>query len=372
MTAEGPLPTSPASRRIHQEILQLSALVVVALISFVGTRAMAEHSRQASLTDAAHWYQRGTQAVVAGDSAAAADAFRRATVMNRGERSYAMALARALEMSGDAEAAERTLLALRESAPEDAYINLELARLAADRRDSSEAMRYYRNALYAPSTAANSETRRAIRMELIRMLQADNDKSPALAELLAAVADSPNDVESALELGRLLMEAGDDRRAADQFARALSLDPHNINALTGAGTAAFRLGRYADARRYFRTADARDSEAAGLLVVADLIAASDPLGPRLGSAERQRRLVAALLAVKARLDSCSDANGAQPIAREIDTFVGRPRPLDREADTLAAGLELVDRGEERAAACREASPLDRALVLIVHLHGAAG
>ena len=219
-------------------------------------------------------------------------------------------------------------------------------------------------------------TRRAVRLELIRLLLAHDDRSRALAELLAAAADSPNDVVSAIELGGLLSQAGDDRRAADQFARALRLDSRNVDALVGAGTAAFHLGRYMDARRYLRTAAAQKDGGDGagdLLEVADLIVAGDPLGPRLGSAERQHRLVEALEAVKRRLNACSPSDEIQMIAQEVEIFAAHLRPRDRgDADVLDAGLALVDRAEQAASRCGEASPLDRALVLIARLHGAAG
>ena len=241
---------------LRREIFQIAALIIVALVAFFATRAVAAHSRRTSIADAAEWYA-AERELAAGNSGAAVDAFQRATSKNRGERAYRLALAHALELGGDAPAAERTLLALRESAPEDSEVNLELGRLAASRTDLDDALRYYRNALYAPSAAADARTRRAVRLELIRLLLAHDDRSRALAELLAAAADSPNDVASAIELGRLLGQAGDDRRAADQFARALRLDSRNVDALIGAGTAAFHLGRYMDARRYLRAACAR-------------------------------------------------------------------------------------------------------------------
>jgi tetratricopeptide (TPR) repeat protein len=217
-------PASPATR-IRREIFQIAALIVVALVAFFATRAVAAHSRRTSIADAAEWYARGQRELVAGHNGAAVDAFRRASSKNRGERAYTLALARALELGGDQPAAERALLALRESAPEDSEVNLELGRLAASRTDLDDALRYYRNALYVPSAAADAGTRRAVRLELIRLLLAHDDRSRALAELLAAAADSPNDVASAIELGRLLSQAGDDRRAADQFARAASRFP---------------------------------------------------------------------------------------------------------------------------------------------------
>lgn len=373
MTTDGfPHPLTSPPTRIRREIFQISVLIIVALAAFVGTRALAAHSRQTSGADAAEWYARGQRELADGHTAAAVEALRRATAKNRNERSYTLALARALELGGDGAAAERALLGLRESAPEDSEINLQLARLAASRSDVPGALRYYRNALYAPAAAADAGTRRAVRLELIRLLLAHDEKSRALAELIAAAADSPNDIASAVVLGRLLMEAGDDRRAADQFARALRLDARNPDALVGAGTAAFHLGRYADARRHLKAAGAETGEPRSLLALADLIAAHDPLAPRLGSAERQRRLAAALRTVTARLEACASPD-VRAVAQEVKTFTTGLRPRDGgDSDVLDAGLDLIGRAEQAASPCGEPPPLDRALALIARLHGTAG
>jgi tetratricopeptide (TPR) repeat protein len=103
-----------------------------------------------SVRDAVEWYRRGLGQLDAGHAEDAIDSFRRATVKYRDEKRYALALARALASTRQYEAARRALLALREAAPEDPDINLQLARLAADRQDVTEAIRYYHHALYAP------------------------------------------------------------------------------------------------------------------------------------------------------------------------------------------------------------------------------
>lgn len=356
------------SQRIRRNILQIALLVIIAVCAFFATQTLAAHSRRASASDAAAWFTSGQRALAAGDTAAAVHAFQRATAKDRNERAYMLALARALMRGGDAPAAERVLVALRESSPDDSEINLDLARLTASRNQIDQAGRYYRNALYAPSTAADAASRRAIRAELIRFLLAHDDRSRALSELLAAVADSPNDPPSAVELGQFLMQAGDDRRAADQFALALRLDSRNLDALVGAGTAAFHLARYADARRYLGAAGGGVSDSAELLNVADLVMANDPLGPRLRSADRRRRLVTDLSAINVRLDACAP-DESTVIRQQIRTYVGRlgPRTVG-DSDVLDTGMDLFSHGEQIAPQC-EHGPLDRALLLIARLHG---
>ena len=131
---------------IHREILQLSVLFLIAVVTFFLTRALAANNRDMSLRDAAEWFRRGQGAIAAGKLDEAIDAFRRAAVRNRTDKTYVLALARALALNHAGEAARAALLTLRDSAPEDADVNLELARLAAERQDVTEALRFYHNA----------------------------------------------------------------------------------------------------------------------------------------------------------------------------------------------------------------------------------
>ena len=178
---------------IHRELLQLGALILLAVAAFFATRAIAASNKNMSLRDAAEWYRRGQQAMDDGRVSDAIEAFRRSTVRNRADKEYVLALARALARNRDDEAARSLLLTLKESEPEDADIHLELARLAARRDDVTEAARFYHNALYAPWPVERADTRRSVRLELVRFLVAHNQSDRALAELLAIASDLPDE-----------------------------------------------------------------------------------------------------------------------------------------------------------------------------------
>jgi len=237
---------------IHREITQLGILIVGAVLAFLFTRAVAANNREANLRDAGEWYARGERALAAARLDDAVDAFRRATVRNRLDRRYMLALARALEARHDEDAARSVLLTLRESAPEDPEINLQLARLAAARHDVTETVRFYHYALYAPWPSADPDARRRSRLELVRFLLENDQRSQAVSELVATTADLPNTVEAHLETGRLFVAAGDDGHALDQFQRALRLAPRNQEALAGAAEAAAQLGNDRLAETYRR------------------------------------------------------------------------------------------------------------------------
>jgi len=361
---------------IHREVLQLIILMLVAVAGFFVTRAVAANNRAMSLRDAAAWYTRGQQALQAGRVDAAIQAFRRATLRNRYNKEYVLALARALAANHDDDSARSVLLALRESAPENVDINLELARLAAHRQDVTEALRFYRNALYAPWAPELQDTRRSVRLELIRFLLTHDQSDRALSELLAVASDLPDDLAAHVQVGQLFAGAGDYAHSLDQFRRALHLDGGNAQALTGAGESAFHLGQYAVALAYFRRAPDTFDDVAASREVAERVLADDPLANRIGATERRRRLTSDLAYARERLAACTPgASGQTPDDRvalagegeDLATRLEQTTVLD--LDTIEAGADVVARMTRYVAqTCGSPTPRDRALILIGRQH----
>ncbi len=370
--------TVERSAFIHREIVQVGVLIVVAAAAFLLTRAVAASNRDMSLRDATEWYRRGQQQIAEGRVDDAIDAFRRATVRNRTDKRYVLALARALAIKRDDDAARSALLTLRESAPEDPDINLELARLAAARQDVTEALRFYHNALYAPWPSEQTDARRRARVELIHFLLTHDQVSRALSELLALSTDLPDDVPRHLEVARLFAQAGDHGHALEQFQRALRLAPENGDALAGAGQTAFQLGEYALARQFLRRAPAGADDVQHTRDVVDLMLSRDPLATRIGSTERRRRLMVNFSYARERLNACLAQRSGQSTSDELDmqseaqAFEGQLKPRTiLEQDTVETGVALIDRIEQQVAQhCGPPTVLDRALVLIGRQHGA--
>ncbi len=275
------------------------------------------------------------------------------------------------------EAARSALLALRESAPEDPDINLQLARLAADRQDVTEALRYYHNALYAPWTTEQADARRRVRLELIRFLLTHDQVNRALSETVALSTDLPDDAAAHVEVGQLFASAGDSNRALDQFQRALRLAPDSGAALAGAGHAAFQAGEYLLARTYLRKAPDDMDRVTETRELVDLVLSSDPLAARIGSSERRRRLLDSFSYADERLSSCIEQHaGGQPPADELalrdetQDFKIQLTPSLLEQDTIEWGVELIDRIErEVVQGCPPPALRDRALMLIGPHHG---
>jgi tetratricopeptide (TPR) repeat protein len=364
---------------IHQELLKLATLIALAIAAFFVTRAIAASNRGMTERDAAEWYARGTSALNDGDSTRALEAFRHASVMKRGERQYTLAFVRALVATHQPDAAERALLGLRESGPDDPEVNLELARIDAARGDAAAALRYYHNALYAPWPAEQAETRRAVRLELIRFLLTTRQSGRAESELVALSSDLPNTLALHLQVGDLFRSVGDTQRALDQFEQALGLAPQDRRALAGAGREAFAIGDYEKAQRYLRDLPDASGELRDIRAVADLVLSEDPLATRIGSSARRHRLTDALSHVSQALEHCTalpEHSQAQVLFQLVDETLAFTNNLARnnalENDTIENGLELVNRGERSVTSvCPPAQPVDRALMIIAARHGVA-
>jgi tetratricopeptide (TPR) repeat protein len=359
--------------QIHREILKIGVLILIAVAGFFVTRAVAGNSRYATLRDAEAWYARGQQAMNAGHIEEAMSSFRRASVRNRSDRRYGLALAQVLERSGDPEAARAALRALREASPEDAEVNLGLARLAALQQDVTEALRFYRNALYAPWPADSARERRDVRFELIDFLLQHDQPDRALSELLAMAADLPDDAAVRVRVAQLFTRAGDSRQALDQYERALRLSPSNGAALAGAGASAFARGDYLRARDYLARAPNDVDDVVRTREIVDLILSSDPLAARLGAAERRRRSSAWLDYANQRLQTCghlepavSDGNAAATLEQEaadLQKQLKRTGSLDH--DIIETVVDLLARVELHVAnTCPPITTKDQALALI--------
>ena len=365
--------TEERTQLVHREIFQLCALVALAVAAFLVTRAIAISNREMTLRDAAEWFRRGQVAMRSGDVDAAIDSLRRATVRDRDDKRYILALAQALTLKKDHDGARSVLMTLREAEPEDREVNLQLARLAAARQDVTEALRFYHNALYAPWPNDMVDARRDVRLELARFLLSHHQTGRALSELLALTADMPDEIALHLQAAQLFADAGDETHALEHFTLALRKDPGKREAIAGAGLAAFRLGDYAAARSYLRRLTDAD-DVRGTREVVELVLSRDPLAPRLGSIERRQRLIGDVEYVDQRIQMCIE-NGNRSVesttlATEVQAFVAQlEKPGVLEQDAVEAGVDLLARLEDEIAQrCLPATPLDQALALIGRRH----
>lgn len=363
---------------VHREIVVLVVLCAVVAIGFVLTRAAAGANRALRLRDAAVWYDTGRRQLASGNTESAITALRRAAAIDRDNRAHRLALAAALAADRQDDAARQVLLGVRESSPEDPEVNVQLARLEARHDDLTDAVRYYQSAVYGSWSGAQLDGRREVRIELIRYLLSHDQRGRALSELLVLSGNLPDDVTSQSEVGQLLLDAGEPRRALDRFRQALRLDSRNTPALIGAGESAFEAGDYLNAQRYLRAVDRPPARVAELLSVIDLVLSGDPLRPGLALGQRQNRVMAGFRRALAALDGCllrqpEASTTLEPLRAEANTMESAlvPEKLRLTSESIDAAVNLIYRIEQQTAdACGPGSTFDRALILIGRRHEA--
>lgn len=370
-----------AYRVPNRELFLLIALALGAVGVFVFTRSMAAKEQQVDARIAAIWYTEGGRQLSSGQVEKAIESFRNATTNALGDRTYMLALANALAAGNHDAEAEQTLLRLRESDAEDAEINLQLAQLAAKRGDVPDAVHYYQNALYGRWTGTQVDEReRQLRTELIRFLLGHQQRNMALSELLILDTEVPPSAAAHVEAARLFLEAGDAQHASKNYAEAVELDQNNVDVLTEAGQAAFRLGDYQRAYQYLKTALQLNPEAQKtrqLLSVTEMVLSDDPLEAHLTKRERQRRLLLGFEQARQRLEGCLSQTSDSSRVAELDALKEQAAAMESElrsnrppdSELTRSGVELIYKIEQAASAtCGEGQELDQALLRIGQKH----
>lgn len=355
----------------------LSALAVVAFLA-VGGLSRIYHQQQAALGD--RWFTRGVADLQSRHFDRAVSEFRTALLYSRDNYTYQLDLAEALIGLKKTNEAYAYLVNLWEREPENGLVNLELARIAVQRGETEQALRYYHNAIYAIWPGDQEVQRRNTRLELIEYLLSINAKTQAQGELIALAENLGEDPAMHARVGDLFFQAGDYEHALAEYRQSLKLDRHNAAALAGAGRAAFELGRYDIAQHYLEAAVAgtpNDTQSAELLKTTELVLRMDPFRRQIPVNQRHQIVIQAFNAAGERLKSCpaidSSANtGSQPGPAEkwasMKAQITEPG-LRRNPDLVEQAMNLVfDIERQTSAVCGPPTGIDLALFLISKLH----
>jgi len=373
-------PRPPSTSR--QAAMLLSLFLLAALLVATGFASRAFHGHEENL--AKEWLDRGELELAAGHPQAALDSLRNALAYSRESPAIELRLAQALVAAGRDEEARAHLLTLWETEPGSAAVNLELARLAARRGDVAEAIRYYQGSLYGVWDSNGIERHRQTRQELIEFLSAHGMKRQALSELLVFAASLPPDPALQVHAGDLLFKAGSFDHALAQFRLAIRLEPHNAQALAGAGRASFQMGNFQDAQHFLERAGRGaplDAETASLLILSRTVLSLDPYALGLSDAARSARALRVFALAQQRLAACTpsprdlrSAATADLARRAADL---QPKVLDRnlrqDMDLFDSVIQLAFETESTAAAaCGPGSVEDQALVLLAKYRQGGG
>jgi tetratricopeptide (TPR) repeat protein len=377
----------PRSAPIILLVLTLAAATGFAAVGHLVARYNANQQSRGRKLNA-----QGLAAAAAARYDDAIAAFRAALTCDPTNSQYQLSLARALRDSNDPrrlDEAESYLIALWQRTPQDAAVNLALARVAAHRGSIEDATRYYHNAMYGVWNSDPDSNRSKARVELIQFLLKKGAPANAESELMALSTSLPPDPAAHFQAAQLFAQAQDFSGALAQYREVLHLDPLYPPALTGAGQAAYFSGNYTAAQHYLQAAvneNPQDVNARHLLLTADLVLRSDPFRSHISDAERNRRIIAAFTQAGKRLTECAQQIGvglhgagtsASPLARLQSRWMTAKPDLDRlrspaETDLPDAIMDLVFQIEQQTApACGMPEGLDLALLLISQKREAA-
>jgi tetratricopeptide (TPR) repeat protein len=369
---------------LKREPLILALLSAMAVLSFlaVGGLSRIYHAQQQSLGN--RWFTRGVQDLKQRRFDRAVNEFRTALLYSRDNYDYQLDLAEALIGLKRTDEAYAYLINLWEREPENGLVNLELARIAAQKGDTEHALRYYHDAIYAIWPSGQEVRRRDARLELIDYLLSINARTQAQSELIALAASLDEDPSLHAHVADLFLQAQDYEHALVEYRSALKLDHHNAAALAGAGEAAFELGRYDMAERYLQAAVAAnpsDGKSAERLKTTALILSMDPFRRHISVDQRNRIVIQAFAAAGERLKSCPAAGSVRepvPTSTSQESLAdswAKMKPqiteqgVRRNPDLVEAAMNLVFEIERRAnVACGSPTGIDMALLLISRLH----
>ncbi|HJU10918.1 MAG TPA: tetratricopeptide repeat protein, partial [Candidatus Binataceae bacterium] len=361
----------------------LVILVLVAItVGFIFVVSELSSFYKTELSDrAAGWSSRGQDDLRTGKFVQAVADFQTALTYSRGNYSYELSLAQALGALKRKEEARAYLISLWQRQPENGSVNLELARIYAEKDDVTNALRYYHNAIYAVWNTNPEAQQLSVRLELVNFLIDHKANNLAESELIAVGRNLPQDAQLQIRIGDLFMRVPDYQRALQIYRQALKLERHNSDALTRAGRAAFESGEYQLAERYLTSASAlkaNDPEITGLLKMCRTIPNLDPYN-FYSAVRRDRTVLNDFNTAGERLTACinstaSNSNGNSPLQplytqwMDMKTQVTE-RNLREHPELIDPAMNLVFNTErETSNLCGNPAGHDLLLLLIARNH----
>jgi tetratricopeptide (TPR) repeat protein len=305
------LAASEPHRLSREAVLILSFLLLLLLLAFTAFFSRMYKKHIHVLAD--EWFARGHTDFQSANYKNAVGDFRDALAYSPDNPRFQFQLAKALSAAGREDEAKAYLQTLLSEAPGSGEINLELARIAVRQGQMSEAMRYFQGAIYGEWNSDPIEKRWQVRKELCEYLMNQGAVGQLEGELIALLDNTPPNNEKRLkEVGGLLLRAQLWARALTVFQSALALNKQDADALEGAGTAAFQLGKYSQALGYFNHLPPEkrsEPSVSGMLETSQLFVDLNPFLSGLSLSEKVERTAKALVIAQSRLQECAGKLG---------------------------------------------------------------
>jgi tetratricopeptide (TPR) repeat protein len=303
----------------------VTLILLFAATSFVASAYRSELRNRAEM----HFHQ-GQVLARGGKPDAAVEEYRAALTYSHNERRYELALSLALVALGRTGEAEAHFLELREGDPNNALVNLMLARIAVREGRVADAVAFYNRAIYGLWPSDPQKNRIQARFELVELLGNTGQARKALGELLSLAAEAPDDPAVQNRVAEMLLNYGSPQHAAEVFRGVLESQPRDPEAALGLARALFQEGKYRDAESQYRRAlrlnpgDPRAQQR--VAQIADMLAL-DPTVVTLRSSQRYARSLELIRRTTESLKACL---GARAVPPDVQTL------LDRSAEFLKA------------------------------------
>jgi tetratricopeptide (TPR) repeat protein len=365
-------------RLIFQDAVSLLTLFLITGVIFILTlllfRSFNNHRQELGV----RWKARGDAALNAGHPAVAIQDLRSALAYIP-SRQTEIELATALADAGKVQEATAYFTTLRESAPGDGTINLQLARLAAKTGNEKSAILYYQSALDGTWEGNGYDQRRHVRLEMAGYLISRHEYNQARNQLLIAAGNAPDDPGIKLQIAGMLEQAQAPRDALNIYQILVSRRNPPAAAFEGAGRTAFGLGEYRLAADYLGRAvtttrggkiPEQDEAAVHYMLDASQRVMSIYPSFDLSSRQRAERVLALRNIARQRFTGCSGSNptGFSSLAALASRWSQIPAiltvtRLERQPDLEQSLIQLAYDTETTTAAVCGAPTGDDATVL---------
>jgi tetratricopeptide (TPR) repeat protein len=334
-----------------------------------------------------NWFAEGETSFQAADVQSALIDYRNALVYSPGNAKFQFHLAQALAAAGRGDEGRSYLLNLLSESPGSGDVNLALARIAAHKGVTSEAIRYYHAAIYGEWENDPIAMRWQVRRELSEYLLNRGEARQAVPEIIALADNTPaDDPERRKIVGNLLLRAKLWPRALDGFQSLVSANNQDSDALLGAAISAFELGQYNLALDYFDRLPQEKREAPDIVEMyqtARQVNAVNPFVAGLSHEDKARKAADALSLASKRLQTCAGQEGQSlsvtpPQTPLQKTFAeskelearGSLQYIEKHPETIEDVMAHVFEMENAAAdACGNPQDADRALWLLGRRRG---
>jgi tetratricopeptide (TPR) repeat protein len=315
-------------------------LVLVFLIGFLHYFYRSQRGERAE-----QYFKTGSELLLQGRDQEAVEQFRNALSISPDNQQYRLSLGLTLAKTGHPDETAVYLNEVLKRDPNNGVANLGLARITAARGKTLDAITYYHRAIYGTWPAGEENNRLEARFELADYLKKSGLQKEAIAELLAALEQARNNEAAKKRIGRLLLEYGSPRQAADVFREILRTNSRDPQTWATLGTSELAQEDYVDARTAFRNAarfDPNDEQSRKQIELIDRILALDPNAAGLRAAGRYQRSVEILAGALQMIGQCPAAGNAPAVDEAKKGLAHRARRGEID-DVTDMNLDLAVR-----------------------------